>query len=60
LFKLVPFIVVLGTQILNIRLRSSKLIMKNIAQKVVATFGFGRRFHDLIYFEVGCFHIPLS
>ena len=36
-------------------MRSSKLIMKNIAQKVMVKFGFGRKFHDLKHFEVGDF-----
>ena len=34
-------------------MKSSRLIVKNIAQKVRAKFGFGRRFHDVKYFEVG-------
>ena len=42
-----PSIVVLGTQTSNIKMRSSKLIVKSIAQKVMARFGFGRTFHDL-------------
>ena len=29
------------------------LIIRNIAQKVVAKSGFGCKFHDLKYFEVG-------
>ena len=45
---------------LNIKLRSSKLIIKSDAQKQMVEFGFGRRFHDLKYFEVGIFfHKPL-
>ena len=40
-------IVVLGTQILNIKMRSSKLIIKSIAQKVMAKYGFGGKFHHL-------------
>jgi hypothetical protein len=40
-------------------MRFSKLIIKSIAQKVMAKYGFERRFHDLKYFEVGhIFHIP--
>ena len=40
-------------------MRSSKLIIKSNAHMVMAKFGFGRRFHDLKYFEVGFFsHIP--
>ena len=50
---------------LNIKLRSSKLIIKSDAQKQMTKFDFGRRFHDLKYFEVGIFfqypqnHCPL-
>ena len=47
-----PFIVLLGTQIWNTKIKSSKLVNKNVAQNVMATFGFGRRFHDLKHFEV--------
>ena len=48
-----PSIVVLGTQIYNMKMKSSKLVIKSIiAEKVMAKFGFGRRFHDLKYFEV--------
>ena len=36
-------------------MRSSELIIKNIAQKIMAKFGVERRFHDLKYFEVGFF-----
>ena len=58
-FFMVPSIVVLGTQILNINMRSSKLIIKSSAQKVMAKFSFRCRFHDLTYFEVGIvFHVP--
>ena len=54
-----PSVVVLGTQIRNIKMRSSKLIIKSIAQNVMAKFGFGQRFHNLKCFEVGfLFHIP--
>ena len=54
-----PFIVVLGTQIQIMKMRSPKLIIKNTTQKVMAKSGFGRNFHDLKYFEVGfVFHIP--
>ena len=34
--------------------------IENIAQKVMANFGFGRRMHDLKYFEVGFFSIFLD
>ena len=38
-------------------MRSSKFIIKSIAQKAMAKFGFRCRFHDLKYFEVGFFFI---
>ena len=41
-------------------MRSSKFIIKNISQKVVAKFGFGLGFHDLKYFEVGNFFSSYS
>ena len=43
---------VLNTQMQNIKLRSSKLIIKSDAQKQVVEFGFGRKFHDFKYYEV--------
>ena len=52
-FFMVPSIVVLGTRIQNIEMRSSKNIIKNIDQKVMTKFGFECKFHDLEYFEVG-------
>ena len=39
---------------------SSKLIIKSIAQKVMAKFGFGRKFHDLKYLEFGIFFLILE
>jgi hypothetical protein len=36
-------------------MRSPKLIIKNDAQKQMAKSSFGRKFHDLKYFEVGFF-----
>ena len=49
-------IVVLGTQI---KMRSLKFIIKSDAQKVMAKFGFQRRFHDLNYLKLDFFcHIP--
>jgi hypothetical protein len=45
------FVVVLNTQMY----KSSILIIKSDAQKQLAEFAFGRRFHDLNYFEVGIF-----
>ena len=47
------FVVVLNTQMKNIKLRSSILIIKSDAQKQMIEFGFRRTFHDLNYFEVG-------
>ena len=32
---------------------SSNLIIQSATQKVIANFGFGRKFQDLKYFEVG-------
>ena len=49
---MVPSIVVLGTQIWNIKMRSLEYINKSITQKVMTTFGFGHRFVDLKYFKV--------
>ena len=50
---MMPYNVVLGTQIYNINVRSSKLIIESIAQKIMA---FGHRFYGLKCFEVGfCF-----
>ena len=42
------------------KLRSSKIIIKSDAQKQMIEFGFGRRFHDLNYFEVGIVFIFLE
>ena len=42
-----PSIVVLGTQIKNIKMKSSKFTTKSTSQKVMAKSSFGRRFHDL-------------
>ena len=55
LFFTLPSIVVLDTQTQNTKMRFSKLIIENIAQKAMAKFGFGRRLHDFEYFEVGYF-----
>ena len=56
---MMAFVVVLNTQMYEIKLRSSILIIKSGAQKQMIEFEFGRRFHDLNYFEVGFFfHIP--
>jgi hypothetical protein len=40
-------------------MRSLKPVIKNIVKKVMAKYGFGHKFHDLKYFEVGfLFRIP--
>jgi hypothetical protein len=36
-------------------MRFSKLIIKSIAQKIMAKYGIGWRFHDLKYIGVGNF-----
>ena len=43
-------IVLLNTQMHNIKLGSSKLIIKSDTQKHMVEFGFERVFHDLEYF----------
>ena len=53
-------IVVLGIQIWNIKMRALRLIIKSDARKVMANSGFGCRFHDLAYFEVGRFFVFLE
>ena len=55
-----PSLVVLGTQIENIKMRSSRLIIKCLAQKEISIFGIGHRFHDLEYFELGFFSYSLN
>ena len=56
---MMTFVVMVNTQMQKIKLRSSLLIIKTDAQKQMAEFGFGRRLHDLNYFEVrNFFHIP--
>ena len=49
---MVPFIVMLGNEIYNIKMISLKHIIKSNARKVMTKFGFGRRFHNHKYFEV--------
>jgi hypothetical protein len=51
---------VLHTQMWNIKLRPSKLIISSDAQKHMVGLDFERKFHDLKCFEVGIFllHIP--
>ena len=41
-------------------MRSSKLIIKSDVEKAMAKYGFGRKFHDLKYFEVGFFFVFLE
>ena len=41
-------------------MRSSKLIIKSVARKVMANFDFGCSFHELEYFEAGIFLIFLE
>jgi hypothetical protein len=36
-------------------MKSTKVIIKNTTQRIMAKYGFERRFHDLKYFEVGLF-----
>ena len=55
---MLTFIVVLHNQMENMKLRSSNLIIKNDAQ--IIELGFGRRFHDLKYLEVGIFFMFLN
>ena len=40
------------------KIRLSKLIIKSNAKKLMARSDFGRRFHNLKYFEVRFFYIP--
>ena len=52
-------IVVLNAQLWKIKLRSSTLISKSDARIQMVECGFGRRFHDLKYFEFGFYlHFP--
>ena len=57
---MITYVVVLITQMLNIELRSSKLSIKNDAQKQMVESGFGRRFYDLNNFQVGIFFNSLN
>ena len=50
---MMTFIVVLNTQMLNIKLRSPKLFIKSDAQKQMVEYDLECRFDDLKYFEVG-------
>ena len=56
---MMTFVVVLNTQMKEIKLKCSIFIIESDVQKQMVQSGFGRRFHDLNYFEVGIFfHIP--
>ena len=59
-FSIVTFTAVLNTQIENIRSRSLKRIIKSDAKKWMAKYGFGCRFNDLKYYEVGFFSYSLN
>ena len=50
-----PFIVVLSTQIWNIKTRSSKLTTNCSAHKIMANYGFESKFYDLEYLLFGIF-----
>ena len=50
---MVPSMFLLSTQIQNIKMRSSKLVIKSNAQKQMVIFGFGCKFHSLKYVELG-------
>ena len=50
MFFMMTSIVLLNTQMHNIKLGSSKLIIKSDTQKHMVEFGFERVFHDLEYF----------
>ena len=52
--------VVCNTQLQNIKLRFSKLIIKSDAQKHMVEYGFERKFHDLKYFDFGLFSYSLN
>ena len=52
---MMAFIDVLGAQIWNIKMRSSKLLIKSTTQNAMVNSSFGHRSHDLIYFEVRFF-----
>ena len=49
---MVTFVFVLSTQMWSTKMRSSNFITKSNAQKQMARFGFGCKFHDLNYFEL--------
>ena len=57
-FVMMRSIVVLGTQIYNIKMRSLKIIIKSIAQKVMVEFGFGCRFRNVL--KLGFFSHSLT
>jgi hypothetical protein len=47
---MMPFTIVLNTQLLNTKMGSSKPIIKSKGQKPTARYGFGHVFHNLKYF----------
>ena len=51
-------IVVLSAQMENTKMKSWKLVIKSNVQKQTTKSGFGRKFHDLNYFEL-CVFIEL-
>ena len=59
-FFMMTSIVVLNTQMQNIKLRSSILSIKSDAQKQMVESDFGCRFHDPNYFEVINFFLFLE
>ena len=48
----------LNTQMQNIKMRSSNLIIKSDAQKQMVESSFGHKVHDFKYLEVGFFLNP--
>ena len=56
---MMTLVVVLNTQISNLKLRSSIFSIKS-AQKQMVECGFGCEFHDLNYFRVGIFSYSLK
>jgi hypothetical protein len=54
------FFLVLHTQMWNIKLRPSKLIISSDAQKHMVGLDFERKFHDLKCFEVGFLSYSLN
>ena len=50
-FFIMNFIIVFNAQVQNIKILSSKCNIKSNAQKKMARFDFGCKFHDLNYVE---------